>query len=34
LAPPTFSPNGLYLVGVDYDKKFDLPNTGRSLNIL
>jgi tRNA pseudouridine38-40 synthase len=34
LAPPTFSPNGLYLVGVDYDKKFDLPNTLRSLNIL
>jgi tRNA pseudouridine38-40 synthase len=34
LSPPTFSPNGLYLVGVDYDKKFDLPNTQRSLSLI
>lgn len=34
LSPPTFSPKGLYLVGVDYDEKFDLPNTKRSLTIL
>ena len=34
LAPPTFSPNGLYLVGVEYDKKFDLPSTQRSLILI
>ena len=34
LAPPTFSPNGLYLVGVEYDKKFDLTNTQRSLVLI
>ena len=31
LSPPTFSPNGLYLAGVQYDEKFDLPNTQRNL---
>lgn len=31
LSPPTFSPNGLYLVGVQYAEKFGLPNTQRSL---
>ena len=31
LSPPTFSPNGLYLVGVQYDEKFGLPNTQRNL---
>jgi len=31
LSPPTFSPNGLYLAGVDYDPKWDLPLTQRSL---
>ena len=34
LAPPTFSPNGLYLVGVEYDKKFNLPSTRRSLLLI
>ncbi|MBC7755685.1 MAG: tRNA pseudouridine(38-40) synthase TruA [Bdellovibrio sp.] len=34
LAPPTFSPNGLYLVGVEYDKKFNLPSTRRSLILI
>lgn len=34
LSPPTFSPNGLYLTGVEYDKKFALPNTQRQLSLL
>ncbi len=34
LSPPTFSPNGLYLVGVEYDKNFDLPNTQRELALI
>ncbi len=34
LSPPTFSPNGLYLTGVGYDKKFDLPSTQRNLTVL
>lgn len=34
LSPPTFSPNGLYLTGVGYDKKFELPNTQRYLTVL
>ncbi len=34
LAPPTFSPNGLYLVGVEYDKKFNLPSTQRTLKLI
>jgi tRNA pseudouridine38-40 synthase len=34
LSPPTFSPNGLYLVGVAYDTKFDLPNTQRQLTLI
>lgn len=34
LSPPTFSPNGLYLAGVQYDAKFDLPNTQRGLNFI
>ena len=33
-APPTFSPNGLYLVGVEYDKKWHLPQTQRGLSVL
>jgi tRNA pseudouridine38-40 synthase len=33
LSPPTFSPNGLYLAGVDYDEKFDLPNTQREISV-
>ena len=34
LSPPTFSPNGLYLAGVQYDNKFALPNTQRSLTLI
>ena len=34
LSPPTFSPNGLYLTGVDYDDKFNLPDTRRFLRLL
>lgn len=34
LSPPTFSPNGLYLAGVQYDQKFNLPNTQRSLTLI
>ena len=34
LSPPTFSPNGLYLAGVQYDQTFDLPNTQRSLILI
>jgi tRNA pseudouridine38-40 synthase len=34
LSPPTFSPNGLYLAGVQYDEKFGLPNTQRTLTLI
>jgi tRNA pseudouridine38-40 synthase len=34
LSPPTFSPNGLYLAGVQYDEKFGLPKTQRSLTLI
>jgi tRNA pseudouridine38-40 synthase len=34
LSPPTFSPNGLYLVGVQYDEKFGLPSTQRTLTFI
>ena len=34
LSPPTFSPNGLYLVGVAYDQKFELPCTQRVLMLI
>ena len=34
LSPPTFSPKGLYLAGVAYDAKFDLPNTQRQLTLI
>jgi tRNA pseudouridine38-40 synthase len=34
LSPPTFSPNGLYLAGVDYDAKFNLPSTQRQLTLI
>ena len=34
LAPPTFSPDGLYLAGVDYDQKWELPEMKRSLTEL
>jgi tRNA pseudouridine38-40 synthase len=32
-APPTFSPDGLYLTGVGYDAKWGLPSTQRGLNV-
>lgn len=32
LAAPTFSPDGLYLAGVDYPPEFGLPNQGRVRN--
>jgi tRNA pseudouridine38-40 synthase len=34
LAPPTFSPGGLYLVGVGYDARFGLPDCQRRLTDL
>ena len=34
LSPPTFSPNGLYLTGVQYDAKWELPNTQRTLTLI
>ncbi len=34
LSPPTFSPNGLYLTGVDYDAKFNLPKTKCYLRLI
>lgn len=34
LAPPTFSPDGLYLTGVDYDAAWELPACHRSLEAL
>jgi tRNA pseudouridine38-40 synthase len=33
-APPTFSPDGLYLTGVGYDPRWNLPATERRLNVL
>jgi len=33
-APPTFSPDGLYLTGVGYDEKWGLPPTERTLNFI
>lgn len=32
LAPPTFSPDGLYLTGIGYDDKWKLPETRRNLS--
>lgn len=34
LSPPTFSSNGLYLTGVDYDAKFNLPSTRCYLRLI
>ena len=34
LSPPTFSPNGLYLTGVQYDTKWELPDTQRRLLLI
>ena len=34
LSPPTFSPSGLYLTGVAYDEKFELPKTQRALTLI
>jgi tRNA pseudouridine38-40 synthase len=32
-SPPTFSPDGLYLTGVGYNARWDLPDTQRSLSL-
>ncbi len=34
LSPPTFSPNGLYLAGVEYNAKWNLPDTQRTLAVI
>lgn len=34
LAAPTFSPDGLYFSGVRYDPKWNLPESGRTLNLI
>ncbi len=34
LSPPTFSPNGLYLTGVNYATQFNLPDTKRYISLL
>jgi tRNA pseudouridine38-40 synthase len=34
LSPPTFSPSGLYLAGIIYDTKFNLPSTQRQLTLI
>jgi tRNA pseudouridine38-40 synthase len=34
LSPPTFSPAGLYLTGVEYESKWGLSNTQRSLALI
>lgn len=34
LAPPTFSPDGLYLTGIGYDEKWGLPQTQRDLSFI
>ena len=33
LSPPTFSPNGLYLTGVEYDKKWQLPTDAQHIGL-
>lgn len=33
-SPPTFSPNGLYLTGVQYSAEWGLPNTQRRLTLI
>lgn len=34
MAPPTFSPDGLYLTGIGYHEKWDLPLVQRDLNAI
>lgn len=34
LSPPTFSPNGLYLTGVAYDKTWQLPSDGQHIEMI
>jgi len=34
ISPPTFAANGLYLTGVEYDKKWDLPVTQRYIQLI
>mgnify|MGYP003507091574 FL=1 len=34
LSPPTFAPQGLYLAGVRYEEKWNLPSTQRGTSML
>lgn len=34
LSPPTFSPNGLYLTGVEYEDKWQLPSNNQQINMM
>ncbi len=34
LSPPTFSPNGLYLTGVDYDEQWQLPSGAKNIGLI
>lgn len=34
LSPPTFSPNGLYLTGVDYEEEWQLPSGAQSIALI
>ena len=34
LSPPTFSPNGLYLTGVDYDEQWQLPSGAKNVGLI
>ncbi len=34
LSPPTFSPNGLYLTGVEYEEKWQLPKNNHHIEML
>ena len=34
LSPPTFSPNGLYLTGVDYDAQWQLPSGAKNIGLI
>ena len=34
LSPPTFSPNGLYLTGVDYNAQWQLPSGAKNIGLI
>ena len=34
LSPPTFSPNGLYLTGVDYAEQWQLPSGAKNIGLI